>query len=448
MYKLRTPIFVVKDHELIQQLGVEDVDHFMYHRPSIKEKYDPLRSKSLFALTGQRWHDLRKVIAPYFSSTQMATTFDLISDCSKRFNEYFLKKEEDVIEVELKDIFTRFANDVIALTAFGLNINSLENRDNEFYVMGENIINHHGFWNTMKYYGYLYIPKVLAFFKVNFSNKSEENYFTTLIDEIIIAREERGIVRSDIINLLLEARNDVYHKEEAMEYSGFVVIEEKDMEKMRLEEITNSDIAAQVMQFFFAGLDSVSSLMSFVVYELALNPHIQQTLREEIEKYNLTYEELLKMEYMDMVVSETLRKWPNVMVADRMCMNSYTIQPSNPEEKPIRLEKGTEIWFPIYAIHHDPKYYPDPDEFDPERFSKENEGNIIPCSYIPFGIGPRCCIGARFGVLETKILLFHLLSEFELVPNKKTQIPIKILKKSCKLQAENGFWVDLKPLRE
>jgi cytochrome P450 family 9 len=137
--------------------------------------------------------------------------------------------------------------------------------------------------------------------------------------------------------------------------------------------------------------------LSFVAYELALNPDIQKRLYEEVVDVNrqlnggpLTYDALQKMSYMDMVISEGLRKWPPAVVTDRVSTRNCTLQV---DDKTIKLEKGVNFWIPIYPIHHDAKYYPNPEKFDPERFSDENKHNIVPYSYLPFGIGPRNCIG-------------------------------------------------------
>lgn len=76
-----------------------------------------------------------------------------------------------------------------------------------------------------------------------------------------------------------------------------------------------------------------------------------------------------------------------------MCSKTYTIPEKYPNENPITLHKGDTLIFPTYAIHRDPKYYPNPEKFDPERFSDQNKDKILPCSYLPFGSGPRNCIG-------------------------------------------------------
>lgn len=139
-------------------------------------------------------------------------------------------------------------------------------------------------------------------------------------------------------------------------------------------------------------------MLTLVTYELSINPDIQQKLYEELVKTEnglhgkrIDYETLHKLKYLDQVVSESLRKWPAAPVTDRACTKDYQCEFG--EDKKFRFENGVSFWIPIYGLHHDPKYYPEPEKFDPERFSDENKHKIVPGTYMPFGVGPRNCIG-------------------------------------------------------
>lgn len=88
-----------------------------------------------------------------------------------------------------------------------------------------------------------------------------------------------------------------------------------------------------------------------------------------------------------------MRKWPPNIAFDRVAAKSYTIKPEKPWEKPFTLDPGTSCAILIMAIHRDAKYWPDPDKFDPERFSEDNKANLNLNAYFPFGLGPRNCIG-------------------------------------------------------
>ena len=144
------------------------------------------------------------------------------------------------------------------------------------------------------------------------------------------------------------------------------------------------------------------------------------------------------------MVLETLRFWPPAVITDRICVKPYVIEPENSNEKHIYLEKDDALWIPIVGIHRDQKYYANPDVFDPERFNDENKSKIDPYTYLPFGVGPRNCIGSRFALMESKILFYHLLSRFSLVKTAKTPVVIKLKTASINLQSEDGFWVGLK----
>ena len=150
----------MKDPELIKQITVKDFDHFVDHQPFIPEDSDPLWSSNLLALTGKRWREMRATLSPAFTSSKMKYMFSLISQSGEQFVNYFLKKNEDVITVEMKDIFTRFANDVIANTALGVQCDSLVEPKNEFFVMGKKATDFSGFWKNLKFMLFFIAPKL------------------------------------------------------------------------------------------------------------------------------------------------------------------------------------------------------------------------------------------------------------------------------------------------
>lgn len=140
--------------------------------------------------------------------------------------------------------------------------------------------------------------------------------------------------------------------------------------------------------------------------------------------------------------------WPNAPFMDRLCTKPFTIEPVKPHEKPVHLKENDIILLPIHALHHDPEYFPDPERFDPERFSDENKSKIQPFTFIPFGSGPRNCIGSRFALLESKVLFFYILAYFEIVTTEKTQIPLKLAKGVFMVSFGKGIHLALKRRNE
>lgn len=112
---------------------------------------------------------------------------------------------------------------------------------------------------------------------------------------------------------------------------------------------------------------------------------------------------------------------PITPVISRMCVQDYRVADSN-----FVIPAGTKVHVPLNGIHNNPDIYPNPDEFDPLRFTKENIGKRHTCSFMPFGDGPRNCIGLRFSMLETKIGVAEIIRDFKLSTCEKTTIPMKI----------------------
>jgi len=104
----------------------------------------------------------------------------------------------------------------------------------------------------------------------------------------------------------------------------------------------------------------------------------------------VTYEAINKLKYLDAVIKEALRIF-SASILERVCDKLYKLPPALPGEKPFTIHKGMIIWIPLYAIHHDEKYYDDPKEFRPERFLDNSNSS----SYFPFGLGPKMCLGKR-----------------------------------------------------
>lgn len=110
------------------------------------------------------------------------------------------------------------------------------------------------------------------------------------------------------------------------------------------------------------------------------------------------------------------------------------------------LDESSMVMVPVFAIHRDPEIYPDPEKFDPDRFTHENISKRHPYAWLPFGEGPRNCIGMRFGLMQTKIGLATILANFSVEPTANTQTPIKFLPSSHLLFPETGIFLKIRNL--
>jgi len=137
----------------------------------------------------------------------------------------------------------------------------------------------------------------------------------------------------------------------------------------------------------------------------------------------LSYNDVQSLDYIEQMFYEVLRLWPVTCLIRRAATTDYTFESTG-----VKVKKGTPIFINVVGIHHDPEYYPNPEVYDPERFSKEAKETRHPYAFLGFGHGPRHCVGMRFALLEGKVLFSHLLPKYDILkapdtPPKLTRNP-------------------------
>lgn len=364
-----------------------------------------------------------------------------------------LRKEaenKEMVPYEMKEMCSRLMNDVIAICAFGFSVNSFENPENEFFLAGRKLMDFNNTLGFLKFFGYRLTPSLMKMFNIQLFDKKTRTFFKDLILGTLDHRWEKEIHHNDVIDVLMRVRHGekVGMDHDDKDTAGFATVNESEVGKGKhRRQWTDDELVAQAFLFFLAGFDTSSTLMSFATYEIMLNPDIQQRLFEEIRDANegnggkVTYENMKTLKYLDMVVSETLRMWTPFPVVDRVCTKNLDYDDG---ELKHTFEVGTGLWLNIAGIHNNPKYYPEPRKFNPERFSDENKHLINPDTFLGFGTGPRACIGSRFALMEVKIMLYYLVLNFELVSCEKTEVPLQLKKTLGGLLAKNGIWAGLK----
>lgn len=158
MYQFMTPTLLIRDPELIKQISIKDFDHFMDHKPLVSEEVDPLLGRNLFSLCGKKWEDMRHTLSPTFTGSKMKHMFGLIKETADSFVNYFRDEEKESVEVEMKDLFSRFANDCIATSAFGIKVDSIRDKENEFYQTGSEATDFTSALKSIKFMLFMMLP--------------------------------------------------------------------------------------------------------------------------------------------------------------------------------------------------------------------------------------------------------------------------------------------------
>jgi cytochrome P450 family 6 len=389
LYFFNGPIYFPVHPEMVKRVLVSDFDHFV-DRGMYENSHKVPLSSHIFSMRGDQWRSIRTKMSPTFTSGKMKSMYNIVV----KYCDNLVKVLEplDGNEVDVKDVFRRFTCDIVGSTSFGIDCNSLNYPDTEFVRMVERIFAH-SVWKLLKVAFEEGLQNPGNIIKISHSDKTVEQYFTNLVKETVEYRDKNNVVRDDFLNILIQLR---------------------DREGMSFKEIV-----AQSFLFFTAGFETSSLTLSYCIHELAHNQEIQDSARKEIaeklgrDSSKYCYEDVLSLPCLDKMVKETLRKYPPAAMLNRICVKQYHI----PDTDAV-IEEGTPVVISLLGLQRDPEYFPDPLKFDPERFGTSN--NITPYTYLPFGDGPRNCIGLRFGYMQTKLGLATLLNNFKFLPSTKT----------------------------
>ena len=458
MFEFLKQVHLIKDPELIKQIQIKEFDSFTNHRVVVDHETDPVFGRNLFVIKDQRWREMRTILSPAFTGAKMRFLFELIRQCAQNGVDYISKEAKSkggLYEFEAKDFFTRCSNDVIATSAFGIEVNSIKDKENEFYNNARKL-NDFGVILSLKFFTALNMPSVLKWFGLRILDVPTSNYFRDTVLEAMKYREKHNVVRPDMIQLLLQAKTKGVIDDDQESTNGHSngnrvngTNNNNTPKPQGSIKWTDDDFVAQSVLFFLAGFDTTSTLFSFMAYELARHPEIQEKLFEEVNDLkqelngkNPSYEDITKMKYMEQVMNETLRLWPPSIASDRACNKSVTLEDSNGNK--FKFNAGDGAFISTFALHRDPKLFPNPERFDPERFSDENKASINPFAFQPFGLGPRQCIGNRFAIMECKVLFFYIMSRFKIEPSAKTEIPLKLKLGVFQNIPANGMWLQYK----
>ena len=391
----------------------------------------------------------RSTFSPIFSSGKLKGMMHLFEKTNVRFERELSKCAANGEMLELKHYFGKYSMDIVAACVFGVDAGVFGEKESDFVKYGKQFFK---MTPLSMIRMFLLVPNLNDTFKkflfllglhklVSLPNEEANQFFVDIIQSIIRKRRETKVKNNDLIDLMIEALDDnnTTDKEAENEHSkeqyeldakinGYV------KPKKKLDE---EYVIATAMTLMQAGFDTTALTMSFLVYELALNPECQKKLQDELDDTNLNnYTELQNLPYLDATIHETLRKYPGAAALERTCTKDYKI----PNSK-IVIKKGQKVQINRMGISYDPKYFPDPEKFNPENFSKENRALRDPYTFLGFSQGPRNCIAMRFALLEVKICISHLLTRFNFLPCEKTKRKFEIDRTTIFGGIAGGFWV-------
>nr|XP_036231701.1 uncharacterized protein LOC106622644 [Bactrocera oleae] len=379
--------FILTSKSLIDKSDIYDMLH-------------PWLGTGLLTSTGRKWHTHRKIITPSFHFKILQNFHDVMNKNSNKFVEILRKVSQNDAIFDFQDMTHYLTMDVICDTAMGVHINAMDNHDHKlvqaFKDMCYNI--------NMRAFHPLKRSNILYRFSPDYPKYSKT--LKTLQDftnEVITKRRE---------TLKLEKtegeENEFSRKKQAF-------LDTLLSSTIDGKSLTQHEIYEEVSTFMFEGHDTTTSGVAFTVYLLAMHSEIQRKVYAEQQqllgdnfKDEATFQQISDMQYLDMVIKESLRLYPSVPFVSRRCDKDYDI---NGFVVPV----DTTINLFLMALGYNEKYFPDPYRVDPDRWgAKKRTQN--PFEYLPFSAGPRNCIGQKFALLEIKTVVSKVVRTFEILP--------------------------------
>uniref|UniRef100_A0A1I7UBT5 Cytochrome P450 n=1 Tax=Caenorhabditis tropicalis TaxID=1561998 RepID=A0A1I7UBT5_9PELO len=352
----------------------------------------------LLLLVGDRWKAHRKMITPTFHFAKLEGYVNVFNQESKILIECLEKFADSGETVDIFPYINRCLLDIICETAMGTKVNAQFNHN-------------HSYLKAVKGYTALMLKHSMTpilwssfmFWALGYK-KQQDDYLRTLKNFTAgVITERKAALESGEAETSNSKRN--------MNFLDMM------LSMKESNALSEEELRGEVDTFMFGGHDTTTTSASWTVWCLAHNPEIQQKVYEEImeicgEDMDVTYEQMNKMNYLDLVMKESKRMYPPVPGVQRqlqkdMIIDGYTVP------------AGANVAIAPVALHSNHLVFKDPEVFDPNRFLPEECSKRHAYDYIPFSAGIKNCIGQKFAVLNEKVLIIHLVRNYQIEPMMK-----------------------------
>ncbi|CAF4117159.1 unnamed protein product [Rotaria sp. Silwood2] len=424
------PIYVVSDPEFLQEVFMKQFSSFHSRHMAFVVRMTARNKMHLFIASSHQWHRQRLVINPTFSAAKLKLMTTLVNECIEAFMKKLSEKCEEKKEFNIYLIYKRLTMDVICRCAFGVNTNMQTDIDNEYMHKAEILTQENLEKHPLIRLSYLmpWLIPILSYIVIGQAmfmqvlhrwKKNVEElprfWFTNRLRHVVSARASLDETKRhiDLLRLMLDAVTSNEIKDD----NNTDTIPKK----LQYEEVISN-----VFLFMIAGYETTSTALTYCTYILATHANVQEKLRAEIDecqdKNESDYDRVHNMIYLDSFIREVLRMFPIAPKAiSRECNTTTTVCDYVIEKEHTCL--GSVIQPDMFSLHYDPNLWgpDDPNLFIPERHLTRRH----PMAYMPFGQGPRNCVGMRFALMEIKLCLTRLLHQYIILPGDEMEQKLK-----------------------
>jgi len=375
----KTTGLVINSPSIIQQILQKQ--HKSFEKSIIQtELLSKYIGNGLLTNTGDDWLRQRRAIQPAFHKKRLEQVSSIIVAEINKFIDELNVYSEKSTTVDMSELMMKSTFQIIGKSLF-----SDSQSEDELEFIGHVItaVQNHFVKNIR-------LPFLRAYYKFSGTNKKYEDLVRSsdfIINRVIKERKEGKVSSGDLLDMLLDIK---------YEDNG--------------EGMTTKQIRDEALILFVAGHETSANAMTWLWYILDKHPEVVEKLRAESEQVlqgkDPKFMDIMALTYTKQVIQESMRLYPPAWMMDRVAIEDVVIED-------YEIKKGEIVMPFIYGVHNHKDYWENPEEFDPERFSKENAKQIPSYAYFPFGGGPRLCIGMQFAMMEMQFLVAMLVRNFD-----------------------------------
>ncbi|XP_037026650.1 probable cytochrome P450 6d5 [Bradysia coprophila] len=412
LYMFYKPALLLRDPNLIRTFLFNDFDSFSTRKIFAEKEKCPLLD-NLYQHSGDQWKKKRDLLAKAFTLKNISELYDTIIVVSALEDYLDALAEKAENSICINRLMERQLYNVMAWVIFGVHIETIAYSEDNFRMTGLEVFRPK-FVDKLALIRDVAVPAEWEWLHnwLNFRRHSKriEDFYNSLTKHVLDRREyhkKEWNANKDYMQYLMKIRNRgfLYDDEELKNIEANAGAHKY----LSLPEVSSLAFLA-----FTSGFPTILSTIDFFLLEIAKNHTIQNRISVEVEAMfestdgNPEYKDIAHMKYLDACVNETFRKYPPISHLVRYCTKDYLMKKEN-----FLIHKGMPVFISILGIHHDPTYYPDPMEFDPERFTAEESRKRPAITFIPFGFGPKNCLGIELAKAILKIHLVFLVSKYK-----------------------------------
>ncbi|XP_037621087.1 cytochrome P450 4V2 [Sebastes umbrosus] len=396
------PFVVLFRHETVEPVLTNAVH--MEKAYAYKFLY-PWLGTGLLTSTGPKWRQRRKMLTPTFHFSILTDFLEVMNEQAEILVEK-LGKQAGKGQFDCFSHITLCALDIICETAMGKKIYAQSNSDSVYvksvYKMSDIV-------SRRQRSPWFWLDFVYNFFGEGREHDRTLKILHSFTNKVIHERMEN----------ISYTESDSDSDQGARKRRAFLdmLLKTTDEEGNRM---SHQDIQEEVDTFMFRGHDTTAASMNWAIHLLGSHPEAHRKVQQELQEVFGTsdrpanMDDLKKLKYLDCVIKEALRLFPSVPFFARSLGEDCHING-------FKVPKGANAIIITYALHRDPRYFPEPEEFRPERFLPENSVGRPPYAYVPFSAGLRNCIGQRFALMEEKVIMASILRNFNVEACQKRE---------------------------